>query len=231
MKLTDCIGQFTDTTLVGDANPGQHPPGWERQSDRPTNGVGMDVWKCQRVSWGTYERGPVTMLFESHTNADSPSKCRITATGSESILTSWWISDADLAILAQTLYHAPAVFASVNFTSTTVGSVVQHAVAWGLPGQGISHFEVLEGQSYSSGTSPLLRYFWFDGQVVHLMDQTIVQSLPQSAGELVTGKMYPPMMMAKISQDYVSQGEWYQDAHMDADFASFKDLQCSEPGP
>ncbi|MEA3143757.1 MAG: hypothetical protein QOG31_1081 [Thermoplasmata archaeon] len=231
MELTDCVGQFTDFTFPGDTNPGQHPPGWNRETERPTSGIIMESWKCQRVSWGPFERGPVSMLFESHTNGFSPPKCQIKATGTEAILTSWWISDADLAAYAQTMYHAPALFGTFDFTASNVGPIIQHKISWGLPGKPASSFDVVEGQDYRpADPSPLLRVFWFDNSTVHLMDQYAINSLPNSPGDLVTGKMYPPMLMAKTTENYVSEGEWYRDSRLSADFASFKDLQCNEPG-
>ncbi|HUR26393.1 MAG TPA: hypothetical protein VM327_10315 [Candidatus Thermoplasmatota archaeon] len=192
----------------------------------------MDAWQCQRVSWGAFERGPVQMLFESHTNGASPPKCQIQATGAEFFLNSWWISDPGLAKYGREMYGAPTYYAPINFTSSSTGPVVQHAASWGLPGKGDSHFDVVEGQDYHpAGPSPLLRYFWFEESVVHLMDQHTIQSLPQSAGELVTGKMYPPMLLSKVVSDFVSSGNWAKASSMEADFASFKDLQCNEPGP
>jgi hypothetical protein len=154
------------------------------------------------------------------------------ATGTESLLNSWWINDADLAGFARTAYHAPALFAPINVTTTSVGTMVQHTISWGLQGQGVSQFTVGEGQSYSQSLPLALRYFWFDGSTVYIMDQHPTRSLPEGLGEFVTGKMYPPMLMAKVNENYVSQGaNWFKDANMGADFASFKDLQCNELGP
>src|SRR5688572_20294684 len=78
LVLAGCHGWTAYRTYVapGPAGPGGDlPPGWEAATAGSPFSVSIDAFRCDRVHIGPFERGPLRLLFESHSNAEFPAAC------------------------------------------------------------------------------------------------------------------------------------------------------------
>lgn len=119
-SLSDCFGfefQVDYPWLIG---PGEAPEGWQFEpvaDGRLETAVLLEGLTCNRISVLGFERGPVSMLFEGHSNTIPPESCMGGSWNLFWILNRLYVSDLQVASgLAQA--GVPSVHASMKVTST-----------------------------------------------------------------------------------------------------------------
>lgn len=209
------------------------PPGWE--SDNPTTEFDLRFYECDRVSWGTFERGPVQMIVEMGGSFQNPPNCNGEAASLLRNMASWWFSDADVAAYARTVYGANAYATNFTVTRLEQAGAVDQTWEWGEPGAR-SNVRLIDADAPSDPTSHVTRIFWFVGAGVYAMDWTEewlfpTGSLQNSGFRPTTGRLEDPMLYSSASDfnEFAGRSERYEGMEIAADFYRFGDLACEQP--
>src|SRR5882672_5357469 len=74
--------------------PSKAPAGW---GENAVSFVGLEGFDCHRISIGPFERGPVRIVLDAHTNFSSPSHCaeNLTARTGEQFLNVFLVNDRE----------------------------------------------------------------------------------------------------------------------------------------
>lgn len=204
------------------------PSGWARDGS-PTSDIQVVALRCERVSWGAFERGPVGLVLERRSDVAPPAGC-MAETDRAYGLQSLWSSDPDVAAFARDAYGMPAVAGDVPGPSTSATG--QEEWSWSVPGQPASTLRLADsgGQPTLTGTSSG-RYFWAAGDAVGALDLRMdrtVEAFPLAA----SGVLQPPMLYAEASPvpDYVSpNGAHLRGAEVAGDLHRYGDPGCEHP--
>jgi hypothetical protein len=251
MEWTDCEGARLDEFLPTVFAPGHAPEGWQNltvlppdpmgRPPLPYNDIGLELWKCQRIAWGTFERGPVYALVETHGNFDEPAVCHATGDATlRRILESIWFSDADLAAFAASAYNMTAYAATFGLDESLVGPAHMRTWSWAAPGFPMSSFlhpSLDHGQDLNLTGPSTYRLYWDNGPGVSYMDYRPTVTTDQADLLLLaTGELAPPTMHGNamaaqgLPNAFLSpQSVRQYDADVTADFARFRDNQCAAP--
>lgn len=235
MSATDCKGVstvFYGPTMVF-SEP--MPPGWEERDTIPATEVFLRLYECQKVSWGPFERGPVTMLAEVHGSLDASEGCledRPSDAGPHTWLTTFWFSDRELAEWVKTNYGAPVHYGEFKITQDATPAGVSHTWSWRAPEQEWSFITMRDIPiSDDHATTYIETWFWFNGLGISYMDFSKISMSDDTSAPVVDGHMAPPMMFATASGqgNYAAIADWFPSADFDAPIRRFGDLECKVP--
>lgn len=209
---------------------GNLPPGWQA-TEQPEDTIAFSVQKCDRASWGPYERGPIYTLFEFHQNFVDPAKCH---EGSDvkqrMILESIWFSDPELVAWAKgfgmTAYQG--TFQS-NYTALPENGTAL-SFSWNATNRPRSDIEYAT-DSLRNPVSEVNRIYWFNGEGISYWD--LRQDYQgDSIGKASKGTMQAPMLWGRAMPrpEFVSYHTGIgDDESMSAHLARFHDVQCEVP--
>jgi len=234
LDLTDCRGfkaTIPGATETFDFPP--TPPGWD--SDNPVTGFDLRFYECDRVSWGTFERGPIQMLVEMGGDFQNPESCSGENATLLRNMASWWFSDADLAAFASQAYGVNAYATMFSIDRTEQDGFVDQTWSWGDVGAR-SNARLVDADTASGPTTHVTRIFWFVGEGVYAMDwseewQFPIGSMQGLEFRPVTGRLEDPMLFSSTSDfnDFVGQADRYEGMNVAASFYRFGDLSCEQP--
>lgn len=205
----------------GNSAPGARPAGWPAAPDtRPTTSVVVQALRCQRISVGPLERGPVHLAFDAHNNARGPARCGA-PDGLAPVVGTVWTDDAGLAAYLRDAYAVPAFVSPIEEASTELGAGRWSEWSWG-PADARSSLGVLS-DSLQQGLHGSLQAFWPAGQGVGRLDLDWSASVSTNPRP-VQGAMRPPM----LAGDFTGLGYWYDGYEASGTLALFRDSGCQE---
>jgi len=235
IEWTGCTG--SDVILDG-ANAvwkGNTPPGWGQNPTSPLQGMVSAAWKCDRISWGSFERGPIYMMQEWQTNFDDPVSCQQNGTYQNRwVMESIWFSDPDVAAYAHQVYGLTTYAANFTFQQTpTVPGGPTDTWAWTwTPKEGSeSTFTLHYDEPPLSQGKTIDRIFWYNGQGISYMDLTSNYK-KGAAYDPAQGNFPAPMMWGQYgptSQFVEAQAFAEIDGSLSASIARFGDMGCTKP--
>jgi hypothetical protein len=232
LLLNNCLGWTTVLNYPGPTAPGPRPEGWEAASpDTLITGISIQAYECNRVAIGAFERGPLHVLYEAHSNADIPEACYEGLAGitSVGILTAFILDDAELVAFLQSELKLPAVFGTITDDATAVGPGAVHTWTWQVEGNEQSTLTLPEsGDTSGSGVLPE-RLFWENNGTLHQIDLAPLDHGPQVPAWAV-GSIHAPFYTASDTGGvFTGGGTRYVDRESSGTFTSYRDMACKVP--
>lgn len=237
MELTGCEGGGVNLNAPKAIMPGSAPEGWQTNPDTnnpfPLNAAHVELFQCDRISWGPFERGPLYIMTETHVNFTAPESCRQNRTFIDTvILESIWFSDAEVAAFANATFAMKAYFADFNSTFSPVGDVRHWTWTWALPGGQTSEISYYDsGQQINATENPVHREYWDNGPGVSYLEWSQTDSYNILNG-VATGALHDPLLWGRSSPNpqyaAVTASREY-DASASSNIARFADNQCLQP--
>jgi hypothetical protein len=238
--LTNCTAWYALARFPAGTGPGEAPPGWgPPASTTPITSVATFGYHCNRISVGPYERGPVSLLLDTHNNAKFPTNCTSDpqgGTGSTSflVLASVLIDDPDVAAFLATAYGMPTQVAEVSTADQGAGDAVAHQWTWRTGSGAASTITVYDEGAYATAANVYDRFFWprHGGiSVLEIQEQGVGPAGPVF-NRAVTGVLQPPMLLAALPGGaYAGDGKWFPSFDGEGKFGFFEDAACIKPGP
>ncbi|MCA1810966.1 MAG: hypothetical protein LC623_03020 [Halobacteriales archaeon] len=237
LQLTNCTSWLVLVNFPAGMAPGQPPPGWQPGS--PLNLISrviMQEYHCNRIAIGPYERGPVNLLLESHTNAAYPANCTSSATVFTNfyVISSLWIDDPDIAgYLNTTMAGLPIHVTSFQVSDQATGPLLDRTWQWG-PTQPPSTLTIHDDQRYEAHEPWHDRFFWPRGNGIGVMqiDATGPGAAGPYASRPVEGTMQPPMLLASQNGGrFAGDSQWQPSVDGTGVFTYYLDKACQQPEP
>lgn len=230
LRLTGCASWSANVATVdGLGGPSPRPEGWG-SSTTPGFTYQLSGWRCEWASVGPFERGPIHLLFDGHSNADVPLDCTKDNVGTTSllVLSSIWTEDAELAAwLAQT-YGLPVYVSEFGDVDNGSAPLLVHEWSWGV-GRETSRIAVIDDGTHL-GTSRLAeRFFWqpSEGGISWLEIST--DGKKSQGDRMAYGEAKPPMLLASRPNEgtfVADSADWYSTADADARIRRYSDMNC-----
>lgn len=222
LVLDGCVGWSAFEVVPAPLHPGTRPAGWAAPSPGVDASVALLGLACQRMAIGPFERGPVRVLFESHTNAEVPAACAADRDGfvALSVLASVWVEDAEVAAHLAQVYGMPA--------REGVFSGSGQAWSWGPPGAPASTVQVMDEAAAPQPSHAADRFFWANGTglgALELRHDATRPAVPHAAA----GEMAPPMLLAQVAGGrFAGPAGWVTRDTAAGSFRAYRDTLCQE---
>lgn len=233
LQLNDCHGLMVN--LLEPKAEGNVPHGWET-SEPDFNWIAVHVYECSRLSWGSFERGPIFMLQEFHGQFESPESCRISQAGTLNVygvLESIWFSDSEVADFARNEYGMNSYYAEFNVTESSPGGYTTTVWRWNHPGGSFSEVALSDAPIPDGGRSnSLVRIAWPNNNGgVSYWDFHDKHSFKQFDERNPTGTMPVPMLHGRTQPiaEFIATGEHVFDVELNAKIYQFEDSACTRP--
>jgi hypothetical protein len=229
MEATGCEGLGVLNDPPEALLKGSVPPGWSVPS--PITNYRVEEWKCDRISWGPFERGPIYIMQETTADFTDPDACHPEPRWDRQILESIWFSDAALVDYARTNFSMPASYA--EFTSAQMGTpaVTEFQVAWTPPGKEKSTITIDATTNRIDNAGDFLhRLYWWNGEGISYVDYHELMKFSEADSGASYGMFMEPLLWGKYMPrpEYVSRASAHQyEASLTSTFGRFKDAQCN----
>jgi hypothetical protein len=228
LALTDCVGFTLDVLLPGPAARGERPPGWAPPRT-PSTHVAVDGLRCQRVSLGPLERGPVHLVLESHTNAQPPAACLDGLPGAaRRAVLATALADDDGLVAALRARGVPASFAEVSEDGVGGDAPAQaHSWSWrnGTAAASDASSVTVPGDAATQPEDGLQRLFWTAGGGLGRLDLSVTR-LGAIGPRVGTGSFQPPMLLGGVSA--AGPAAWSPQEDVAGAFVRYLDPSCAE---
>lgn len=117
IAFTECTGGASLFDTSADLYPGRRPPGWEESAIRSTS-IDVRTFSCQRMAVGPFERGPIQIAIEHHSNFHLPESCGEGDFTYPQVMSFIHVSDADIAGYLAGSLGMPASAATFTVSQT-----------------------------------------------------------------------------------------------------------------
>ncbi|HUR63887.1 MAG TPA: hypothetical protein VM241_05350 [Candidatus Thermoplasmatota archaeon] len=234
VEWTGCSGFAILLPSLNEIHKGTLIPGWGPNSS-PFQQIQLDFYKCERIRWGPFERGPVYMLQEWQANFNEPKKCdegAVTRAALESI----WFSDSEIADYARSAYGMPAFATNFTFLRAPLapaGSPHDWSLTWTPPGGTTSSVTLHSLEpGFNSTVTYEERLFWFNGQGISYFDMSERYERSDVGADHADGILAPPMMWGRdgpTSQFVTRNANLQGSASVTAKISRFGDVECTKP--
>jgi hypothetical protein len=190
---------------------------------------------CDRISWGPFERGPISLVQEWQSNFDDPQKCQEGRKGTRVALESIGFSDPEIANYARQVHGMNAYAANFTFAvtpATPSGGGKTWTWTWTPDGAEQSRMTVHDLQLGKNATPTFdHRVYWFNGQGISYMDYTETVEASGILTGPAEGVLAPPMMYGKTGvAQFTDPGSNLQDhSSFSGTITRFGDSQCEHP--
>ncbi|MHB1262264.1 MAG: hypothetical protein ACYC2H_11180 [Thermoplasmatota archaeon] len=235
MSLTDCIELdlvvYGPTALFSEPMP----PGWEESTDEAATELFLRLYDCQKIAFGPFERGPVTMLAEVHGSLDAPDSCLENHPSdfeAYAWLSSWWFSDPDVAQWVKDTYGGNVQYGEFKLDRQATPGSDSYKWSWRVPGGGWSYLTMHDAAIDDAHPSSLIEsWFWFNGKGITYMDASITSMSDDTSSPALEGFMAPPMLYARATGQgqFAALPGWYPSSGFEGDLERFSDLECKVP--
>lgn len=235
LQLDDCFGWSAVITNPGPITPGERPSGWNpAPSDTTFTGQDIQAYRCNRISLGVFERGPIHLMIESHSNADFPEKC--TENTEElpefGIASHIWIDDPEVASYLHNEYGAPVVLAQFNETSQDAGPSTLHTWTWATEGGQPSTMTIPDDKESQELVGRFTRNFWANGTSGLIQLDVPPKDYGPPHQFPGYGTMQPPTEFASDrGGNFAGSTAWNPVRAAAGTFTIYSDLQCEHPVP
>lgn len=190
----------------------------------------MHWYRCERISWGPFERGPVHMLWELHSNVDAPDPCYVGEWNSFRVLQALWIDDAEIAAYVNSTYGAVTKVAQFQDMDERTSTSQEVEWTWSVDGQPKSTIRYTQGNSTAYVAPIMERILWTSGNSVWMFNFMQERMFTNTQTYLTPGELHPPMLWSETgATTYVGRGVAYVSATLSASILKFSDLACTKP--
>lgn len=189
-------------------------------------------YECNRIQVGPFERGPIRIVFDGHTNADIPPTCDQNRTGATHvhIVNAFLVDDAEIAVFLSQEFGLPTFFADIGATSQGTGELTQRTWTWGLPGQASSSLSFPDDGNYAA--YPIVdRIYWErPGGGLGMLDFTYDRDGPLLTDREGYGTMNPPMLWAQMpSGEFEGPVVYFPSMEGSGAITLYDDSLCEHP--
>lgn len=233
LVMDSCKGALSHVVVEAGLVGADPPESWGG-GPTPLTDLWINVHQCEKFSLDQFERGPVSILLETHGNRYPPEKCQGDYTTSE-ILTRIWFDDLELVEYVKAKYSMPAEFAEITVTNTTTAGASFHEATFATvdsPTSRFTEYRVVAGEVGNLGLA--IRRFWENNHGgISFLDFTESFEAPnQVLSPVMTGEVYPPFLYTNLgTTTYTPIGGFYESGHLRGPIQQFGDLACTEPLP
>ena len=225
---TDCFGFDGVTYYPFETGPGDAPPGWEfnLQSGRIASDVSLFAFKCDRISMGDFERGPISMIWETHSKFTPPEACEKGQWALMSVVSLVIVNDQEVA--AYLLERGvPAVVSDILVEQTTAASLQRQIWSWDLPG-GRSTIEAATAGPHSDTLPFVHRWVWWDNQKLTMADFEMADSVARAPIPLLTGSLSDDMLYSRDAPNqFAATGDYNSKITMTEKSKFVGDASCA----
>jgi len=233
MYGTECTGLKIALEGPSAVYRGRPVADWPENSASPMNQMNLQVFKCERLAWGPFERGPVFMVQEWQGNFDDPPSCYANSNvGGRTALESIWFSDPEIAKYARDEYHMNAYAATFTLDLKTIGTANEYDWGWvngsGMPSQ-VTFHDPQHG--FNVNDTDVERVYWGNGVGISYLDFSYTY-LHSRIGELeAEGSLPSPMMYGRYGPpEFATALDNIElQAAVGGPIQAFRDSQCKEP--
>jgi hypothetical protein len=229
LHLSKCEGwQSGSLPFPRSVGPGQGPPEWAPTDPAlPTSSVLMVGYRCERISLGPFERGPLHLVLDVHDHADIPQACRDgSPTGAVAfVLSSLWVDDAEVAAVLNQTHGMPARLAEVQ--ATQAGATAVRTWTWGPKGQPPSTLTFADGGDRQPTVPSNLLLLWQRGAGIGGL-ALFAQREATRVEPPAYGTLQPPMVLASLPLGaFAGTVKPVTTPAIDGSFHAFRDHACS----
>lgn len=224
--LTNCEGALTLNYLEKTVAGVRPPSGWP-ESAEPIVRVRIEAHRCERIAFGIFERGPVTVILETHDNHVPPENCvRDGDFTTTEVLNHMWVDDQTLVDAFRSAWNLPVDLSGP--LESRVDPFGNPSYSVDIQGQTTILSTVIENGDLGTGTfSDSYRYFWPLGvESVGLLDlqsdTTTMTGVPA-----ITGKVASPFVAAVVGNPYAGYGNLFSASSSIGSVQVFGDNECN----
>ncbi len=203
------------------------PSGWEKLGIIPEVVYRYEVYECRRVSWGTFERGPVRMAFQSHDYYQAPESCRDGVSGAAYLLVHGITDDAELAQAIQAEIGLPTVVGTISIETNEQHGLVMAQVRWGA-GDNLVELTFLP---YTGSKGPAQFEtvdFVYDGSTLAALHTSKTQHYTDPEFSLVEGQVGPATSYGQAGGSQVfTNAQVLSNVHQTREITLHEDPLCS----
>jgi hypothetical protein len=223
--LTGCTAWNTVNGGPAELFGGPLPPGWQPESS-PVFQL-LQLYECTRLSWGTFERGPVHLIFELSEDFIAPEACERGDFERESIVRALWIDDAEIGAWLAKTYNFPIRIATVNVERVGAEATVE-TWKWAQTQDAQSELHFQFSIPRSDPTTTRHRLYWFDQDSVNYMDLSKTFSYDDNAMRASAGVLQQPTIYANWtgSNEYAGLADRLYGLDAAVSISLFDDFQC-----
>ncbi|MHB1262262.1 MAG: hypothetical protein ACYC2H_11170 [Thermoplasmatota archaeon] len=230
LTLNECLGVGTLFMLPVVMTPvrSEVPPGWAG-SGRILNDYRVTVVQCQRIAVGPYERGPIHVLVETHSDATPPDACMEFESGffNYAIMRSFWLDDEELVSYLNAALNMPTRFGVFGYNETSTGSVAAYTWDWRAPGFQRSDLTFSKTEVIPGGAPEVIRMFWHDGAHVSFLDVKEDTKQPIGNPPQTHGTLSEPLMVGGTPfETNAGVFSLVEPGNYDGPIYRFGDLEC-----
>lgn len=220
------------TSFVGEhylfPGPSQAPQGWEPRDPLKPGWVFVSGYECNRIHLGPYERGPVRIVWDGHTNADFPPACveGMKHPTARLLLNVILVDDAEIAAYLSDAYGLPTFHSPIGIAGQSANAPRQLTWTWGNGTKSQLNF-VDDG---TAGEGPRdERLFWEKDGGIAALDLAHDGKGSAVADRFGYGQMGSPMLLADVAGGVFSGTVRHSfGIETEANVRFYRDLGCED---
>lgn len=229
--LSDCVGWTAFRNYITPTSPGNPLEGWDPAPPGSFDPVSLRGFRCARIAVGSYERGPIHIITDAHSNSSFPDTCADEQKGLTGlrVLEHFIVSDLEIADYLAVNYGMPTLVATFQETEQDLAASALHTFSWSIGSEPPSSITVLDDKQNGHLPTVFDRYFWRQGPGVALLEIETDQD-GAVANLIANGTVQPPHLLAQDTQGvFVGQGDWRTNLESHGLFTLYQDLSCEAP--
>jgi hypothetical protein len=215
---------------IVDVDKGRRPAGWESDAQEDHRYF-FTANRCERVSVGNFERGPIHFVYEAHGGVEPPQTCFDYGEEPDDIkvLIGFWVDDPELGRFLQETYAMPIVIGTMSLEVLDQGEQDLHRWTWST-GSDDSTMAALYVAGDPGTPTYLDRLAWKTGDGVTMLDMKSEKTVSYNTPPAVTGVLAPPMAFGDgLPRPFTGAGDVWIDGSYNGPFTSFGDTACAQP--
>lgn len=227
----ECHGIGATMSYYGNVinvDQGKTPPGWEPDATEDNRYYFM-VNRCERVSIGSFERGPIHFLLEAHGGVEPPPACLEfdDEPNDVKVLLGLWVDDQELAAFLRDTYGMPAQVGTMQLDVTPQGDAETHQWTWELEGSEASTLVGIHPGGMEGASTYLDRLVWNNGVGVTMLDFHEDSVLPYQPFPTAQGILAPPMAYGEgTARPFAGLASVWKESDHYGPIARFGDFEC-----
>ena len=228
-QFSDCFGFSSSTEFPLGLGPGAAPPGWQFSiSDgRFLTQVVIETLQCNRVSVGNFEGGPVSLVFELHSNFTAPDDCEAGSYSSLRVVHQVLTNRERLAEQLR-VFGMNANFAEIAVSGTNSTPLV-HNWVWTDTRAADSTFTVRSIDNSTRPATPSVdRLVWWNATTLSIAEASAQSDIPNLTVAFGSGTWGAGMLIAHSGNNYYNFVNVYRDTDVTTTLQTYGDFQCAK---
>jgi hypothetical protein len=174
-------------------------------------------------------------MFESHSNADFPQKCKENTPAFPvfGVATHIWIDDPEVAAYLHTEYGAPVLLGQFNESSQDTAALSLRTWTWAAEGNQPSKITIPDDKEHQELIGLFSRLFWANATAGLVQLDLPPKDHGPASPFPAYGTMQPPTELAKDRGGVFAEAtaKWYPERSAAGTFTIYSDLKCEHPVP